>query len=553
MISARYRSTGIKPASLSGIVREDLSGTMPYNQTNRFFTGIISCILLIVILAAAGCSGTESRTTTGSSAFENKVAAITSAPQYSHASWGLIVMDPATGQALYGKNAGELFVPASTTKLFSSAAVLETLGPDYRIKTPVYAVGAVGPDGTLDGNLVLVAKGDATMGGRTLPDGTIEFKDTDHSESGALLTRTDPLAGLNELASQVKAAGITKVDDVVIDDRLFPNVQGEFMALLSPIVINDNLVDLSVTPGAPGTAPSVAMRPQTAGYRLDNRAVTGPAGTKTALDAGEEPAGTIVVVGTIAADAGTVNTTASVLNPAVFARTLFIEALQRQGVETAAQATGKNPVTELPAAGSYGSAKKVAELTSPPLSEDVKLTLKVSQNMHANYYIMLLALSENRTGFSDGMTKEGNVLRSLGLDTTGAMLGDGAGGDRVDHISPATAAQLLTLVSRRPYADAYVKAQPVLGVDGTTARHCASGNPACGRVYAKTGTFSYPDPLNGQNVLVSKGLAGYVDAKSGKRLVFAEYVNNVPMSDAVTMDSVGTDLGSIAGLICEYY
>lgn len=519
----------------------------------RSLTGLIIAILLVLLIAAAGCSGTASQTPASPSAFENEVTAITSAPQYAHASWGLIVVDPSTGQTLYAKNADEMFVPASTTKLFSSAAVLEALGPNYRIKTPVYAAGTIDTNGNLDGNLVLVASGDPTMGGRTLPDGTIEFADTDHSESGALLTKTDPVAGLDDLARQVKAAGITKASDVVIDDRLFDKVQGEFMATLSPIVINDNLVDLSVTPGATGTAPSVVMRPQTSLYRLDNRATTGPAGSTTALDAGEEPAGTIVVVGTIAADAGTVNATASVLDPAVYARTLFIEALERQGVDVTAPATGDNPAKKLPAAGSYVSAKKVAELTSPALSEDVKLTLKVSQNMHANYYIMLLALSENKTSFSDGMTKEGNILRALGLDTTAVALGDGAGGDRVDRVAPSAAAQLLTLVSKRPYAEQYIKAQPILGVDGSTVTHCASSNPACGRVYAKTGTYNFPDPLNGRAVLMSKGLAGYVDTKSGKRLVFAGYVNNVPLTENVTMNSVGTDLGSIAGMIYTYY
>lgn len=519
----------------------------------RYPAGVFTAILLIFLIAAAGCTGAGVPASAGPSALEKNITTITSAPRYAHASWGFIVVDPSTNQTLYEKNADEMFMPASTTKLFSSSAVLAALGPDYRITTPVYAVGTLGAGGNLDGNLVLVAKGDTTMGGRTLPDGTIEFTDTDHSESGAGLTTTDPLAGLDDLAKQVKAAGITKVSDVVIDDRLFANVQGEYMALLSPIVINDNLVDLSVTPGAPGSAPSVAMRPQTSLYKLDNRVTTGPARSATALDAGEEPAGTIVIVGTIAADAGTVNTTASVTNPAAFARTLFIESLQRQGVTVAAPGSGDNPAAKLPAAGSYGSAKEVANLTSPPLSEDVKLTLKVSQNMHANYYIMLLALSGNKTGFSDGMTKEGNVLRSLGLDTTGAMLGDGAGGDRVDHVSPRTVAQLLTLMSKQPYADRFVRAQPILGVDGSTVHHCASSNPACGRVYAKTGTYNYPDPLNGDNVLLSKGLAGYVDTKSGKRLVFAEYVNNVRLTHNVTADSVGTDLGSIAGMIYENY
>lgn len=518
---------------------------------------LILLFLCAVAVLGAGC--TTAPSAPAPSAFETDLAKITAQPAYAHASWGLIIADPATGKTLYAKNAEQMFVPASSTKLFSSTAVLEALGPGYRFKTPVYAVGADG-SGNSGVNLVLVATGDPEMGGRTLPDGTVEFMNVDHSETGALLTKTDPVSGLDDLARQVKAAGITKVSDVVIDDTLFPPVPLENSPLISPIVINDNLLDVSITPGAAGAAPALAMRPQTAAYRLENRATTGPAGSLSTLALAEGPEGTIVVTGSIPAGTGTINQSAPVNKPSAFARTLFIEALGRQGVSVTAPATGANPAALIPAAAAlipaaaaYTGAKKVAELTSPPLSEDVKLTLKVSQNLHANHYIMLLALADNKTGFYDGMDKEGRVLKGIGLDTTGVTFGDGAGGDRVDRVTPQAAAQLLTLVSARPYADAFVAAQPVLGVDGTTANHCRAGNPACGRVYAKTGTFVIPDFLNGQFVMPSKALAGYVDAKSGRRLVFAVYVNNVPLSDTVTVDTIGTDLGSIAGLIYQNY
>ena len=529
---------------------------MSPDLSRRYLTGLSIVILLVLFIIAAGCTGTQAQTNTqapaSTSGFETNLANITNAPQYAHSGWGIIVVDPSTGQMLYGKNPDQMFIPASATKLFTAAAVLETLGPDYRFKTPVFMTPAANGTGN-DVNLVLVASGDPNMGGRTLPDGTIEFKDVDHSESGGMLTTTDPLAGLDDLARQVKASNVTRVSDVVIDDRLFKNFQGEYMDLLSPIVINDNMVDISITPGAPGTAPSLAMRPKTAAYRLDNQVTTGPAGSLTAIGTAENPAGTIVVSGTIAADAGTVNNTYSVTDPAAFARTLFIEALKRQGVNVTSASSGGNPAAKLPATGSYGSARKVAELTSPPLSEDVKLTLKVSQNMHANYYVMLLALSDNKTGYYDGMAKEAKALKSLGLDTSALALGDGAGGDRVDRTSPRTAAQLLALVNKRPYAAAFIKAQPILGVDGTLAGHCRPGNPGCGHVYAKTGTGPWLDYINEQSLLYAKGLAGYVDTKSGKRLVFAEFVNNVPLTEGVTTTTVGTDLGSIAGLIYEYY
>jgi D-alanyl-D-alanine carboxypeptidase/D-alanyl-D-alanine-endopeptidase (penicillin-binding protein 4) len=529
---------------------------MSLNPPYRFFAGVILGTLLFALLALAGCTSIE-RTPSDKSPFETELSTITSSPRYTHTSWGIIVVDPAAGKTLYDRNADEMYVPGSTTKLFSSTAVLEALGPDYRFVTPVYATAATGSGGTVDGDLVLVASGDPSMGGRTLPDNTIEFTNSDHGDAnalgGAILTTTDSLSGLDVLALQVKASGITKVSDVIIDDRLFETTDLKKAHIISPIVVNDNLVDITITPGAPGTAPSLAMRPQTAAYRLANKVTTGPAGAPLAIGITEDPAGTILVSGTIAADAGPVNQTYTVKIPAAFARTLLIEALERQGVDVAAPATGDNPVKKLPAAGSYTRARKVAELISPPLSEDVKLTLKVSQNMHADTYVMLVAAASNKTGFYDGLQEEGKILKSLGLDTNGLTLGDGEGGVEEDRISPASAAQLLTLMTRRPYADKYVKAQPILGVDGSLASACSAGNPACGHVYAKTGTRGSYDPLNDRGILLAKSLAGYIDTKGGNRLVFAIYVNNVPFSDTKDMMAVGDDLGSIAGLIYTYY
>lgn len=529
---------------------------MSPSQQGRFFTGIIIGILLCAFLAATGCTATGGAGPKTSS-FETDLTKMISAPRYAHASWGLIVVDPVTGKTLYEKNADEMFQPASTTKIFTSSAVIEMLGADYRFVTPVYATADTDSSGTMNGNLVLVASGDPDLGGRTLPDGTIAYTNIDHGDAnalgGAILTPTDPVAGLDELASQVKASGINDVSDVIIDDRLFVTTDLGKAYVISPIIVNDNLVDIVITPGSPGTAAPLAMRPQTAAYLLKSTVTTGPAGTPLAVGITEDPAGTIVVSGTIASDAGPVNQTYSVKTPTAFARTLFIESLKREGVAVAANTTGDNPTARLPAAGRYAGARRVAHLTSPPLSEDVKLTLKVSQNMHADTYIMLVAAGSNKTGFYEGMREEGKILKTLGLDTSSLSLGDGEGGVEEDRVSPRSAAQLLTIMTTRPYAERYVHALPILGVDGSLASSCTAGNPACGHVYAKTGTTGSYNPLNDQGILLVKSLAGYVDAKSGKQIVFAVYVNNVPYSDIHDMMTVGDDLGSIAGLIYEYY
>ena len=122
-----------------------------------------------------------------------------------------------TGETVYDLRGGERFLAASTTKLFPGAAALAAYGADYRFETPIYRTGAVGADGTLAGDLILVASGDLTMGGRTTPDGQIAFTPIDHIYANvfptlATLTPEDPLAGLDDLARQVAAAGIRRVD-----------------------------------------------------------------------------------------------------------------------------------------------------------------------------------------------------------------------------------------------------------------------------------------------------------------------------------------------------
>src|SRR5215212_8930387 len=161
-----------------------------------------------------------------------KVSKIMSSSFYRYGEWGYLEVDPSDGHTVRSLGPAErLYIPGSSTKLFSVSTALDDLGFDHRFKTPVYAQGEV-KDDTLSGNLVLVASGDLTMGGRTAPNGTVSYTPVDHTYAndvpGATLTPENPLAGLNEIAEQVRKSGITLVDgDVIIDDRLFDVPTGE--------------------------------------------------------------------------------------------------------------------------------------------------------------------------------------------------------------------------------------------------------------------------------------------------------------------------------------
>ena len=199
----------------------------------------------------------------------------------------------------------------------------------------------------------------------------------------------------------------------------------------------------------------------------------------------------------------------------------------------------------------YTKENIVAEHVSPPLSEEIKITLKVSQNLHAGmgpYLLGLLAVKTTKDPLRAGFKIEKSFLTDAKLDLTGASQGDGAGGDWADLFSPDFMCRYLTYWHSRPDFQIFFKGLPILGKDGTLAK-IQTDSPAAGHVFAKTGTFGSEDKLNGRLMLNGKGLAGYVLTKSGKTLVFAAYVNHTSLNDEpeIGQKVAGQALGAIAG------
>jgi serine-type D-Ala-D-Ala carboxypeptidase/endopeptidase (penicillin-binding protein 4) len=495
-----------------------------------------------------------------------KVAKIMGSKPYRYGEWGYLEVNPSNGRTVRSLGpADRLYIPGSSTKLFSVSAALDDLGFDHRFKTPVYAQGEVKND-TLSGNLVLVAKGDLTMGGRTAPNGTVSYTPVDHtyanSVPGATLTPENPLAGLNEIAEQVRKSGITLVDgDVIIDDRLFDLAPESSVNALSfnapnldpwprPITINDNLIDVEVTPGKVGEAPKVVKwRPQVAPYHLEMRAKTVPAGKPTTLSVSPQTDGPVVVSGNIAADAGKQLRVAAVDAPAAFARTALIKALGRAGVSVSTSPTGSNPSSKLPKKGSYKPEDQVAAYESPPFSQYAKLILKVSHNYGANLNVCLMAVNAGSTDCNDGFPVMKSFFEKAGVDVDQVALADGRGSNPTDRFTPKAATDMLRYWLKQPQAKTFREMLPELGVNGSLAKDCKEC-PAKGKVFAKTGTVALPDFVNEQ-LVDNESLGGYLEAESGRFHVFYLVVNGATAQNIDDALKVFNDLSDIAALLQE--
>jgi PBP4 family serine-type D-alanyl-D-alanine carboxypeptidase len=520
----------------------------------------ISCILSLACLLF---SSEALSAQNGPSTLAQRIEQIMARPEFRHASFGVKFYSLDTGRTLYELNAGKLFKPASTTKLLTMGTALETLGPDYRFHTRVYRTGPI-KNGKLEGDLVLVASGDPNLSGRIQPDGTLAFTNEDHSYDGDPNTKAvpgDPLLVIDELADQI-AKNVSKEikGRVLVDATLFSEGEKELGTgiTISPIAVNDNIIDFTISPGpAEGAATPIAVSPVTAYAKFINQVKTGARDSRPNIDIASDVTNsdgshTVTLTGSMPAASAGILYAYGVPEPARFAIVALSEALAQRGIKVKQIKPDQNgaKVDFVALSQNYKPENMLAEHTSPPLSEEVKVTLKVSQNLHASMWPYLLGalVRKARTDAQQaGFDVEREFLSKAGLDLSGASQSDGAGGAEGGAYTPEFMVEYLKYMATQKNYPLFLNALPILGHDGTLW-NIQTQAAAVGHVFAKTGTYGASDRLNGNVMLTAKGLAGYMTTSTGEHLVFAIYVNRVPLSRAPNESTrvAGQALGEIA-------
>ncbi|MEZ4416908.1 MAG: D-alanyl-D-alanine carboxypeptidase/D-alanyl-D-alanine-endopeptidase [Gemmatimonadota bacterium] len=483
-----------------------------------------------------------------------RIQAVMDRPEFVHASWAMEFYDLGSKRAVFGVNNQRLMVPGSTTKLLTMGTALEILGPDHRFTTRVYRTGPV-QDGVLDGDLVLVAAGDPNLSGRERPGGTYAFIDHDHSYGGPPLD-TDPLTVVRDLARQVAGRGIrTVTGQVIVDASLFPEGErdGGTGVTMGPLVINDNVIDIVVTPAASAGAPAtVEVTPKTSYFTVQAHVITADSGHAQRFDAVEDSTDRshrmLVATGSVPRGSEPQNLRWVVPEPSRFGEVVLSEALRDTGVHAIPRLASRTVDVEALSA-SYDDSLVVAEHISLPLLAEATVVLKTSQNLHAsNFPLLLGSLPKAQGADKTGFDLEHDWLAEAGLDLNGAAQGDGAGARA--HFSPAFMTRYLGVVASKPWAAGFRAALPVLGRDGTLVDIQVDSQGA-GHVQAKTGTYGIFDPLHRRLLVTGKGLAGYLTTRSGREIAFAIYINNFATDQPDPAVIAGQALGEIASIAWE--
>lgn len=425
------------------------------------------------------------------------------------ARFGMVVAT-ADGAELVAIAPDARFIPASNTKIFTTAAAFATMA------------GLDAPDA--DGGASVRLDGE----GRTLPDVVL----TGNGDA-RLSSAPDCVANCLATLADAVAARTRAVRDVIGDDTLFPdqrwspgmswnNIGTRSGTAASALSLDDNELPLRAAPAAPGRPPTVDAPPY---FTIDNRATTVAAGP-TALGFERLPGSRDVrLTGTIAAGASPATLRLGIDDPAHYAAWRFKQLLEARGVRVAGAVSARHraaTAADDPALRGSAPAMRpprppaLARLTPPPLAADLSVINKASQNLHAELLLRRLGRVHGTGSIADGIAAVRAVTARAGMPRAAWDAADGSGMSTYNRLAPRGVVTFLRWIAAQPWGAAWRGTLAVAGVDGTLANRFR-GTALEGRLHAKTGSLN-----------ATGALSGFMTARSGRTLVFSVYANDVP-------------------------
>lgn len=456
------------------------------------------------------------------------IDSLADAAEFSNGHWGILIVDPESGDTLYARNAGKLFMPASNMKILTTATALAQLGPDYRYRTALASEGAI-RDGAI-GNLLVIGRGDPSV--------------SDHMMKDAMLP-------LRAMADSLYARGVRRIDGRVLPlGDAFPgenlgygwsydDFEDSYSAPVDELLFNEGFSELHVYAGAKAGDPvRVETRPARTFPIVHVEASTVPrisTDTTRRPDAGlvatkDSATWSVTLTGQVAAgDSAVIEVTHH--DPDVAYIAALREAIIDRGIAIEDATMESDPV-------GHPALDTLLAYQSPTLAEILPPLLKPSQNQIAEMLFRTIALEKIGSGRPDSARAiVGRQIADWGANVPAeAVIRDGSGLSRYDYVSPRTLVKILDAMRKNSAFKVYYDALPIAGVDGTI-RNRMKGTPAEGNVHAKTGT-----------VAMARSLSGYVTTADGHMLIFSVLCNNytVPTREVERVqDAIGARLAGM--------
>ncbi len=446
----------------------------------------------------------------------DEIESILSQVDFSNAFWGIRIIDLKNGEELYGRNAGKSLIPASNLKLYTTAAALDQLGPDFQYATDVFIDGPI-QSGILNGNLIVKGSGDPSIGSR--------FFEGDHESVFRSWAQEILNAGIRHIEGDIIGD-----DDIFADEPLGPGWSWDdelfyYSAEVGGLVYNENCVDFDIVASTLDSPATIEWFPKTSYVTVLNETRT--TARKTSIDEGyyRQREGNDFRISSLVPLGKTDNESLTIYNPSKYFVHVLREVLVSEGIVVSGQAVDVDDLSIKPFYKNE-TYQKLLTHKSPPLSVIVKQINKDSNNLLAEQVLKsipiysTLAHQNNISGpatFRQGVRAAKHSLVKALVDTARIVMVDGSGLSRLNLVTPEMTTELLRFMwnhDNEKVKQAFIDSLPIGGVDGSLKYRYRKG-AARKKVKAKTGFVSH-----------ARTLSGYVPSKNGKQLAFSLMANH---------------------------
>jgi D-alanyl-D-alanine carboxypeptidase/D-alanyl-D-alanine-endopeptidase (penicillin-binding protein 4) len=451
---------------------------------------------------------------------------------------GVFVISLQDGRVLYSRDGDRLFTPASNMKVYTTAVALDLLGADYRWRTSVYASKQPDANGVIDGDL--------TLYGRGAPD---------------LISKPKGDApSLAKFADQLYQSGVRQVRGNILGDESYfrgdlfglgwqwNDLQWYFGAEPSALSVNENSIEVTIAPAnKKGTSANVVVTPNESYVHLTNNATTTDGDAVTTIGVIRDlSTNDVRVWGDFPVAGRAFSAFLSVHNPALWAATLFKQALVARGITVDGEPRGRDFRVADKDKFDPQKSFELAYQDSERLGEIIRKTNKESNNLFAE--LILRTVGKERGSLAPDPDPRKNQARGddqagaavvnawlgqKGISPGGLEIRDGSGLSRLDLITPEVTARLLVTMAKSNGAATFHDSLPIAGHDGTLASRLKKYE---GRIFAKTGSLTYVHALS-----------GYANAPGGEVFAFSILCN-----DATTDPKALSVIDQIAGAIADF-
>ncbi len=428
--------------------------------------------------------------------FEARIDSLVNGQISRSADTGIQIVEVDSGRIVAQRNATVLLAPASNMKLFTTAAAIDLLKPEFEVTTTTYIRGTIDPSGTLDGDIRIVGHGDPTIGGR--------FHDGKAT------------AVIQEWATDLRQAGIKTVRGNLIFEYGYMDTEyihptwpvdqlvNWYEAPVAAFSMQENCVQVRVLPSRGGSC-IVQFEPPTGYLQLQNSCVTGRGLPYITRHRGTN---NVIVRGGVPARSGATEVFVTVENPVHYFATVTSETLQRGGIALHGQMvlTPKDNRTDWRQVSRHAT----------PLSILVYVINKKSQNHYAEQVLKIIGAEKKRDGsWQGGSSAVAEWVREKAPAAAGELSQvDGSGMSRNNRASARSFVEILRYMWRSPHREDFLSSLPYTGDPDSKFGHRLRQPPYARQVYAKTGYIA--------GVI---GLSGYVRGASGKVYAFSFLFN----------------------------